>query len=44
MASRAQGTSLWVRGAVDDINPRLPLRGSLLAPLRGSFKGSIGFF
>ena len=28
---------------VDDINPRVPLKGSIWVPLRGSFKGSIGF-
>ena len=30
-------------GAVDDIHPMVPLKGSLLAPIRGSCKGSIGF-
>ena len=30
-------------GTVDDINPEVPLKGSIRVALRGSFKGSIGF-
>ena len=28
---------------VDDVNPKVPLKGSARVPLRGSFEGSIGF-
>ena len=31
-------------GTVDDINPGVPLKGSIRVALRGSFKGSIGFW
>ena len=30
-------------GRVDDINAGVPVKGSIRVPLRGSFKGSIGF-
>ena len=29
------------KNTADDVNPRVPLKGSVRVPLRGSFKGSI---
>ena len=29
---------------VDDINPGVPLKGSVRVPLRASFKGSVGLW
>ena len=44
LSVHAPSSKIPFRGhRVDGINPRVPLKGSIRVPLRGCFRGSIGF-